>query len=62
MTVTLADLKERIMERVDPDTLVDLLNLSTEQLVSAFPDEVEEQYSKLVSELYEDSDDDHSGE
>lgn len=53
MTITLADLKQRILDRVDPDRLLDLLNLNTEQLVAAFEDEIEEKYEELVSELYE---------
>lgn len=57
MTVTLADLKQRILDRVDPDRLLEMLNLDTEQLVAAFEDEIEAKYYELVSELYEDSDD-----
>ena len=57
MTVTLADLKQRILDRVDPDRLLDLLNLNTEQLVAAFEDEIEEKYDELVNELYEDGED-----
>lgn len=57
MTITLADLKQRILDRVDPDRLVELLNLNTEQLVAAFEDEIEEKYDELVSELYDESDD-----
>lgn len=57
MTITLADLKQRILDRVDPDRLLELLNLNTEQLVAAFEDEIEDKYDELVSELYEDTDD-----
>lgn len=58
MTITLADLKQRILDRVDPDRLLELLNLNTEQLVAAFEDEIEEKFEELVSELYEDTDND----
>lgn len=58
MTITLSDLKQRILDRVDPDRLLDLLNLNTEQLVAAFEDEIEEHYDELVSELYEELDED----
>ena len=54
MTTTLADLKQRILDRVDPDRLLDLLNLTTEQLVAAFGEEIEEKFDDLYSELYED--------
>lgn len=57
MTITLADLKQRILDRVDPDRLLELLNLNTEQLVAAFEDEIEEKFEELISELYDESDD-----
>lgn len=56
MTITLSDLKQRILDRVDPDRLLDLLNLDTEQLVAAFEDEIENHFDDLVSELYEEAD------
>ena len=66
MTITLADLKQRLLDRVDPDQLVDLLGISTEQLVAAFEDDLDECYDKLVKELYTneelEEEDYHTGE
>lgn len=60
MTITLADLKIRLLARCDPDRLVDLLSITTEQLVEDFSDEIEEKYDSLVAEFYEDDEDENS--
>lgn len=38
MTFTLEELKEYIVEHYDPDEFVDILGISTEELVEAFED------------------------
>ena len=50
---TLEELKELIKERVDPDLLVEELELSSEELVDAFEDKILARYSKL-QQLVED--------
>lgn len=50
---TLEELKELLKERVDPDTLVDALSLSTEEIVEAFEDRIMERVPKMI-ELVED--------
>lgn len=51
--VTIRELQERLSERRDPDEIVELLNVSSEELVEAFPDKIEEHYDELVSELFD---------
>lgn len=48
MILTLEELCERLKERVDPDLLVEELELSTEQLVDRFSDIIEYRYHKLL--------------
>jgi|TARA_Y100000310_G_scaffold20001_1_gene19501 hypothetical protein len=38
---------EKIIARVDPEELVDLLDLSTEMIVNKFPDRVKEKLSNF---------------
>ncbi len=40
MTYTVDERFERISERYDPDDLVDILNLSSKEIIEAFPDKV----------------------
>ena len=65
MTYTLDEKLERIGERYDPDDLVDLLNLSTTEIINAFPDKVLH-YIQLFdwgeNEYDEDQDDETSEE
>jgi hypothetical protein len=46
--ITLEELCEKLKERVDPDLLVDELNLSTEELVDRFQDRIEQRFSRLL--------------
>jgi hypothetical protein len=39
--LTLLELKERIIEHYDPDLVVEVLEISTEQLLNTFEDELE---------------------
>jgi hypothetical protein len=45
--ITFEELKEIVSERYDPDEVVDLLQLTTEQLLAAFPDELESNRHKF---------------
>jgi len=49
--LTLQELKQKIMEQVDEVDLIDLLGLTTEDLVNAFEDKIEEKYNKITREL-----------
>jgi hypothetical protein len=49
--ITLTELQEKIIEQVSEVDLIDLLGLTTEDLVYAFQDKIEDRYDKLVSEL-----------
>jgi hypothetical protein len=49
--LTLNELKERIIEQVSEEDLIDLLGLTTEELVEAFQFKIEDKYEVLLSEL-----------
>lgn len=53
--LTLSELKERIIAQVDPDDLLELLNISMEDLVEALSDFIEDNYVKIARELPDDS-------
>lgn len=50
------ELKEKIIEQIDPDLFVELLNISTEELCEAFHDRIEENRG-VFEDLEEDEDD-----
>ena len=51
MPLTLEELKERIAERMDEDSILEILNIDSYQLVEAFSDLIEEHYDKLNSQM-----------
>jgi uncharacterized protein YeeX (DUF496 family) len=51
MTYTLEELKEYISSNVAELDLVELLNLTSEDLVEAFHDTIEAKYDYLIKEL-----------
>lgn len=51
----LAELKELIVERMDPDLVLELLDISTEELCDAFEMKIEE-HRELFEDLEEDAD------
>ena len=53
--LTLEELKERIITQVDPDTLIELLGITMEDLVEALSDHIENNYVKITRELSDDS-------
>lgn len=54
MTTTLKELQNRLAERYDPDELVELLEISSEELSEAFPDHIESKFEALANELFDD--------
>ena len=48
MARTLEELKQLLKERVDPDLLLEELNISTEELVDRFEDKIEIRFTKLL--------------
>ena len=49
MTITLEELCELLRERVDPDLLLEELDISTEELVDRFEDKIEQRFKRLVT-------------
>lgn len=49
--LTIDELKERIIEQIDEVDIIDLLGLTTEDIVNAFEYRIEELESKIVKEL-----------
>jgi hypothetical protein len=56
--ITVRELQERLAERRDPDEIVELLEITSEELVEAFPDKIEDNYEQLVQELFDDLEED----
>lgn len=48
MTMTLEELKEQLKDRVDPDLLLEELDISTEELVDRFEDKIEQKFNRLT--------------
>lgn len=48
--MTLSELKQRLAERLDPDTLLEELNISSEELVERFTDKIEDDFDRLEAE------------
>lgn len=51
--MTLTDLKERMAQSFDEVTLVEMLELSSWNIIEAFSDEIEENMEKYIAELEE---------
>jgi hypothetical protein len=49
--LTLNEFKEKIIEQVPEVDLIDILNLTTQDLVRAFSDEIEEKYDAIIKLL-----------
>lgn len=52
--ITVREVQERLAERWNPDEIVDVLEVSSAELVEAFPDKIEDRYEQLVQELFDD--------
>ena len=51
MAVTLVDLQQRLRERYSPDDIVELLDITSEDLTDRFLEHIEERFDYLVKEL-----------
>ena len=49
--LTIEELKEKIIDQVDEVDIIDLLGLTTEDIVNAFDYRIEELQSKIIKEL-----------
>lgn len=49
--LTLSELQEKIIEQVDEVDLIDLLGLTTQDLVYAFGDKIEDKFFQIAKEL-----------
>lgn len=49
--LTLPELKEKIVQQVDEVDIIDLLGLTTEDIVNAFEDKIENKWDRIVEEL-----------
>ena len=52
--LTLVELKQRMADRLNPDELVEILNISSEELVDAFADKIEERLDHFLTEFDDD--------
>lgn len=57
--LTLSELKSKLVERYDPDDLLDMLNPTTEQVVEAFTDLIDEKMEELIFVLQDDYAEEH---
>jgi hypothetical protein len=53
-TASLEELKERLADRLDEITLLELLNITSYDLVERFSDLIEDNYDKLQKEINDD--------
>lgn len=51
MAILLTELKERLAIEFDEITLLEMLDIDSEQLVQAFADKIEERYDILVGKM-----------
>lgn len=56
MTILFTELKEKL-KQLDEITLMELLNLSSEDLIERFDDIIEERFNLLVEQFSEDEED-----
>jgi len=54
MPLTLEELKEKLAERVDEVTLLELLGITSYDLVERFEDVIEDKFEKLEKEIDDD--------
>jgi hypothetical protein len=51
MSITIEELKDYIAHNVDEVTLLELLNISCEELVEVLHDKIDDNYEKLLKDL-----------
>jgi len=54
MALTLEELKERMAERMDEQSILEILAIDSYQLVEAFSDTIEEMYDKISPQMEDD--------
>ena len=54
MSLTLPELKARLAAKHDPDTLLEILGITTEDLVEAFEEKILAKEEELLEQLQED--------
>ena len=54
MELTIEELKQKLAERLDEVTLLDLLGITSYDLVERFEDLIEDKYDKLLKEIEDD--------
>jgi hypothetical protein len=52
MAVTLEELSQRIAERLDEETILEVLEIDSFELVAQFKDKIDERYDRLVADLF----------
>jgi hypothetical protein len=52
--LTLEELKEKLAERLDEITLLELLSINSYDIVERFADVIEDNYDKLLKEIEDD--------
>lgn len=57
MAVTLPELKQKLIEMYDEVSLLEILQISTDDIVERFDDRIEEKYDDLIEELEEEESD-----
>ena len=57
MAITLVEIFELLKQRYDPDTLVELLDISAEEIVDRFQDKIEERADEFEEEFSEEESD-----
>jgi len=57
MAVTLPELKQKLIEMYDEVSLLEILQISAEDIVERFDDRIEEKYDDLIEELEEEEPD-----
>lgn len=55
MSLTLPELKEKLLQRYDADILIEMLNISAEELLDAFDEKIIDRFEKLEEEFGEES-------
>lgn len=59
MSLTLEELKEKLMDNYDPDDLLEFLELSSEEILDRFEDKVIKRFEQLEQEFIEEGIDEY---
>lgn len=53
MAILLEELKERMANRLDEGTILEILQITAEELVERFEDKIDDRFTELCSELFD---------